>query len=164
MSQSTETIKLSKLVMWPVQPIMFGWWQNSSRNVYFASQGKTGVHILPHKIIVTCETIFFVYMAWRKDCTVMSFSCGLKMFDWRQNSSRSVYLASWVKTDTAWVIQKYQYQHRISAMKNIGIDIGYRQWKTSVSAQKNLIGRALIHTHLNTLAPGWIQGFSKKNA
>jgi len=37
MSQSTETVKLSKLVMWPVQPgIKFSWWQNSSRSVYFA--------------------------------------------------------------------------------------------------------------------------------
>jgi len=39
MSQSIETVMLSKLVMWPVQPIMFGWWQTSSRSVYFASQG-----------------------------------------------------------------------------------------------------------------------------
>jgi len=113
-SQSTETVMLSKHVMWPVQPIMFGWWQNSSRSVYFASQGKTGVYILPHEIIVTCESIFFV--------TVMSFSCSLKMFGWRQNSSMSGYFASWGKIDTAWVLQKYQ--HRILAMKLKNIDIG----------------------------------------
>jgi len=46
-----------------VQPIMFDWWQNSSRSVYFASEGKTGVYILPHKIIVACEIIFCVYVA-----------------------------------------------------------------------------------------------------
>jgi len=51
-----------------------------SRSVYFASQGITRVYILPHKIIVTCEIIFFVYVVWRKICTVMSFSCSLKMF------------------------------------------------------------------------------------
>jgi len=72
-----------------------------------------GVYILPHKIIVTCEIIFFVYVAWRKICPVMSFSCSLKMFGWRQNSSRSGYFASWGKINTAWVIQKY----RISALK-----------------------------------------------
>jgi len=90
MSQSTETVTLSKLVMWQVQPIMFAWWQYSSKSVYFASQGKTGVYILPLEIIVTCEIISFVYMPWRKYCTVMSFSCSLKIFGWRQNSSRSV--------------------------------------------------------------------------
>jgi len=37
MSQSTETVMLSKFVMRPVQPIMFGWWQSSSRSVYCAS-------------------------------------------------------------------------------------------------------------------------------
>jgi len=117
MSQSTETVKLSKLAIWPVQPIVFSWWQNSYRNVYFASQGKTGVYILPHKIIVTCEIILFVYVAWRKMCAVMSFSCSLKIFGWKQKSSRSGYFASWGKIDTAWVIQKYWYRHRIPAMK-----------------------------------------------
>jgi len=33
-------------------------------------------------------------------CTVMPFSCSWKVFGWRQNSSRSVYFASWVKTDS----------------------------------------------------------------
>jgi len=70
--------------------------------------------ILPHKaqqecisclnIIATCEIIFFVYVTWRKICTLMSFSCSLKMFGWRQNSSKSGYFASWGKIDTAWVI------------------------------------------------------------
>jgi len=64
MSQPTETVMLSKLGTWPVQPIIIGWWQNSSRSIYFASQGKTGVYILPDKIIVTCEIIFFIYVAW----------------------------------------------------------------------------------------------------
>jgi len=45
----------------------------------------------------------------------MSFSCSLKMFGWKQNSSRSGYFASWGKIDTAWVVQKYRYW--ISAMK-----------------------------------------------
>jgi len=36
-SRSTETVMLSKLVMWPVQPIMFNWWKNSTRSVYYAS-------------------------------------------------------------------------------------------------------------------------------
>ena len=129
MSQTTETVKQSKLVMWPLQPIMLGWWENGSRSVYFASQGKTGVYILPHKINVTCEITLFVYVAWRKTWTVLSFSCSLKMFGWRQNRSRSGYFASWGKIDTAWVIQKYWYRHRISAMK---IE------KKSVSAQKNV--------------------------
>jgi len=40
---------------------MFGWWQNSSRSVYFASQGKIGIYILPYKIIVTREIIFFMW-------------------------------------------------------------------------------------------------------
>jgi len=40
MSKSTETITLSKLIMWPVRPIMFSWWQNSSRSVYFAYEAK----------------------------------------------------------------------------------------------------------------------------
>jgi len=40
---------------------MFGWWQTSSRSVYFASQGITRVYILPHKIIVTREIIFFMW-------------------------------------------------------------------------------------------------------
>jgi len=39
---------------------MFGYWQNKARSVHFASQGKTGVYILPDKIIVTCEIIFFM--------------------------------------------------------------------------------------------------------
>jgi len=95
-SQSTKTVMLSKLVMWPVQPIMFGWWQNSSRSVGY---------ILPHKIVVTCQIIFFVYVAWRKKCTVMPFNCSLKMFGWCQISSRSAYFVSWGKIDTAWVIQ-----------------------------------------------------------
>jgi len=117
MSQSAETVMLSKLVLWPVQPIMFGWWQNSSRSVYLVSQGRTGVYILPHKMIVTCEIIYFVYVAWIEKCSVMSFSCSLKMFGWRQNSSRSIYFASRDKTDTAWVI------------KNVSIGIGYQQRK-----------------------------------
>jgi len=41
-SQSTEQVMRSKLVMWPVQPIMFGERQNSSRGVYFDS-GKTDI-------------------------------------------------------------------------------------------------------------------------
>jgi len=36
---------------------------------------------------------------------------------WRQNTSRSVYFASWRKTDTAWVYNA----------KNISVS--YRQWK-----------------------------------
>ena len=35
--KSIETVMLFKLVMWPLQPIMFGWWHNSSRSIYFAS-------------------------------------------------------------------------------------------------------------------------------
>ena len=89
-----------------------------------------GVYTLPHKIIVTGEIIFFVYVAWRKICTV-SFSCSLKMFGWRWNSSRSGYFASWGKIDTAWVIQKIS-------------DIGNKNWKASVSAQKKLNGWALF--------------------
>jgi len=111
--------------MWPFQPIMFSWWQNSSKNVYYASQDITGVYILLHKIIVTCE-IFFVYVAWRKICTIMSFSGSLKMFGWRQNNSRSGHFALWGKRDTTWVI------------KNIGI--GHRQWKfknIGISPKKN---------------------------
>ena len=69
-NQLRPSVKLSKLVMWPVQPNMFGWWQNSSRSVYSASQGKTGVYTLPHKITVTCEIIFFVCVAWRKIAAV----------------------------------------------------------------------------------------------
>jgi len=42
-SQSTETVMLSKLVMWPVKPIIFSWWQSSSRSVYFASWGKIDI-------------------------------------------------------------------------------------------------------------------------
>jgi len=69
----------------------------------------------------------------------MSFSCSLKMFGWRQNSSRSGYFASmppWSKIDTAWVI------------KNIGIAIGYRQWKLKNIGigPKNPIGQALVQT------------------
>ena len=130
MSQSTETVKLSKLVMWSVQPIMFGWWQNSSRSVYFASQGKTGVYIFPHKITVTCEIIFFVYVAWRKISTAMSFSCSFKMFGWRQKS-RSGYFASWGKIDTAWVIQNY----RQWKLKNIGIGISPKKTYQSSSTK-----------------------------
>jgi len=52
---------------------MFGWWQNISMCVYFASQGITGVYILPHKIIVTSEIIFFVHVAWRTICTGNGF-------------------------------------------------------------------------------------------
>jgi len=147
MSQSTEALTLCKLVTWPVQPIMFGWWQNSSRSVSFASQGITGVYILPHKIIVTCEIIFFVYVAWRKICTVMSSSFSLKMFGWRQNSPRSGYFASWGKIDTAWMIQKY---YCLSNTKISVSDIGNENWKTSVSAQKNLIGRALDKTNISS--------------
>jgi len=35
-SQSTKTFMLSTIVMWPVQQIMFAWWQNSSKCVYFS--------------------------------------------------------------------------------------------------------------------------------
>ena len=94
----------------------------------YSAGGKIGpgVYILPCKaeqecisclkIIVTCE-IIFVYVTWRKMCTVMSFSCSLKMFGWKQKSSKSGYFASWGKIDTAWVIQKCWYRHQISAMK-----------------------------------------------
>jgi len=129
MLQSTETVKLSKLVMWPIQPVMFGCWQNSSRSIYFSLQGKKGVYILPHKIIITCEIIFFVYVAWRKVCTVMSFSYSLKIFGWRQNTSRSVYFASWGKIDADWVIQKYLY--RQWKIKNIGIGPKKAYWSSS---------------------------------
>jgi len=30
---------------------MFDWWQNSSRSVYFASQGKTGVYSLSLSVV-----------------------------------------------------------------------------------------------------------------
>jgi len=46
MSQSTEIVMLAKLVMWAVQPIMFGWWQNSSRSVYFASRQNSSVYFV----------------------------------------------------------------------------------------------------------------------
>jgi len=42
---------------------MFGYWQNSSMSIYFASQGKTRMYALPHMIIVTREIILFVYVA-----------------------------------------------------------------------------------------------------
>jgi len=122
---------------------MFGWWQNSSRSVYFASQGKTGVYILSHKIIVTCEIIFFVYVAWRKICTVMSFSYSLKMFGWRQNSSWSGYFASWGKMDTAWVIQKYRYWQW--KLKNIGI--GPKKPYQLSSTPYNLPWQASVSSH-----------------
>jgi len=76
--------------------------------------------------------ILFVYVVWRKICTVMSFSCSLKMFAWRQNSSRSGYFVSWGKIGTVWVMQKYR--HRISAMKNIGISIGPKKTHQSSSS------------------------------
>ena len=107
-----------------------------------------GVYILPHKAmqecrsmfclikqLLTCEIIFFVYVAWRKKCTVMSSSCSSKMFGWRQNSSRGVDFASWGKIDTAWVIQK------------IGFGIGYRQWNMKnigIGPKKKLTGQALF--------------------
>ena len=137
-SQSTETVMLPKVVMWPVQPIMFGWWQNSSRCVYFASLGKIGVYILHHKIIATCEIIFFVYVVLRKKCTVMPFSYSLKTFGWRQNCSRSIYFASWGKIDTC-----------LNNTKISALAIGKKIWKTLVSAHKKLISWALMSANRN---------------
>jgi len=59
MSQSTETVKLSELVMWPVQPSCSAGGKIAP-GVFILPQGKTGVYILPHKIIASCEIIFFV--------------------------------------------------------------------------------------------------------
>jgi len=39
-SQSTEQAMCSKLVMWPVQPILFGGSQYSSRSVYLPYEAK----------------------------------------------------------------------------------------------------------------------------
>ena len=83
-SQSTETVMLSKIVMWPVQPII-GWWQNNSRSVYFASWGKIDTACftitINFFIIVTCVINYvFAYMTWRQRCTVMPFSCSLSQW------------------------------------------------------------------------------------
>ena len=75
-----------------------------------------GVYILLHKIIVNLWNYFLCLCGLKKKCTVMSFSCSLKVFGWRYNCSRSVYFASWSKIHTAWIVQKYQ--HRMLAMKN----------------------------------------------
>jgi len=43
------------------------------------------------------EINFLCLRGLKKKWTVMSFSYSLKMFGWRQNSSRSVYYALWGK-------------------------------------------------------------------
>jgi len=40
-SQAVQTCRVTS----SANHVVFGWWQNSSRSVYFASQGKTGVYI-----------------------------------------------------------------------------------------------------------------------
>ena len=77
-------------------------------------KAMTGVHILPHQIIVTCEIIFFVYMAGK-----YSLQC-LSAVVWKCLAEGKIALGVvWGKIDTAWVIQKYRY--RQSKLKNIGI-------------------------------------------
>jgi len=43
--QWTETVILSKLIMWPFQPVMLSWWQNSSRSYVFAPGAMCNVFL-----------------------------------------------------------------------------------------------------------------------
>ena len=85
--QSTEQFMCSKLVMWPIQPIMFAWRQNSSRSVFalkylfcLIMQNKHCLFLAHHNVSLrfhNCNLCnYFVYVVFLL-CTAMSFGCGL---------------------------------------------------------------------------------------
>jgi len=68
-SQWTERVIQSKLVIWPIQPIMFSWWQNSSRSV---RQNKHCLFLTYHNhnlLFHNCNLCiyFFGYVISRKN-------------------------------------------------------------------------------------------------
>jgi len=76
----TETMTLPVYQTEPFIDVTVNWDSHAVQTCHVTSSagGKIAprVYILPHKIIVTCEIIFFVYAE-------MLFSCSLKMFGWR---------------------------------------------------------------------------------